>query len=976
MVGFRHVATVTGAGYLSNITDLSIATVGGQQVLYSATHVGGGITAMQIGPADAGVTIIGATAYGAGVSYTREPRVNVMQMGGASVVAMTDTGSSLMAMRIAPSGAVSPADPAPATALRQLGGGVVAIGQFKTVQGEFTYATRENSTTVTLFQARPDGALAPVAQSAAAPGPVQQGARLDHVLPVEVDGRQVLLTLSSLGDFITTHVVAASGAIQRAAVLMGPESPGFAIPRTATAVTIEGQTYVVIGASASSSLTVFRLAGDGALTALDHVIDEGSTRFHRVTALDSVMLDGRAYVFAGGADDGISMFMLRPDGILVHLQSLADEHALTLARVSAIKAQVIGGRIVLFVASATEEGITQLVIEPGPAGITGVVAGTTPQGTDRDDYMIAGAEAIWMGGGPGNDTLAAAGNPIALVGGPGADTFVPSNIRGRIAIRDFQPGVDRLDFSHLGMVRSIYQLTIQPQTWGARVRYHETVLDIYTSGGTTLPVDFFTNDMFPITHYKPPPPRVNLVGTAGNDQLWAGESGGTIRGGAGHDVILGSAHADVLHGDAGNDTIRGEDGDDSIHGGDGDDRLRGGHGNDLILGGPGHDVLWGDEGDDSLLGEDGNDTLFGGSGRDTLRGGAGNDHLFGGPDDDLLHGDAGDDRLEGEGGRDTLYGGPGNDTLIGGPGDDLLYGDDGNDWLSGDDGNDTLHGGPGSDTLNGGAGADRLFGGSGNDRLLGGAGDDSLSGDAGHDTLIGGAGNDTLRGGTGNDRLEGGTGNDMLYGAGGADRLYGGAGRDSLYGGAGADSLWGQGGNDLIYGDGGKDVIYGGAGHDTLYGGAGNDWLSGGAGRDGLYGGTGRDTLYGDGGNDRLDGGAGNDRLFGGAGNDTLRGGRGADMLNGGAGRDVFFYGEVAESSRRHGIDVIEDFTRRQDRIDLSAMDFTFIGNAAFSGARQLRAVHESDRTVLYGDVNGDRVADFQLILLGAIPIDHTDLLL
>ncbi|MDO5633174.1 MAG: calcium-binding protein [Paracoccus sp. (in: a-proteobacteria)] len=860
MVGFRHVATVTGAGFLSNITDLSIATVDGQHVLYSATHVGGGITAMRIGGADTQIRLIGATAYDGTVSYFREPRVNVMQMGDSTIVAMSNTGgNAMMAMPVAPSGAVSRAADSGVTALRQVGAAVVSVGQFSTTQGDFVYATREKSTAFTLFRVETDGALTALAQSSAPPSAIRPEAGLDFVLPVKIGTQQVLITLSALGNFIASHSIAANGTIRRAEYMGSGEITGFATPRIATAATISDQTYVIVGSSDSSSLTVFRLGRDGSMTAVDHVIDEGSTRFLRITAMDSVVLDGRAYIFAGGADDGITMFMLRPDGRLVHLETLADDHMLTLARVSAIKAQVIDGKIVLFVSSATKAGITQLVVEPGPAGITGIVSGIRPTGTDRDDYMIAGPDAIWMHGGAGNDTLVAGENSIALLGGPGADTFVPSNIKGRIAIRDFEVGVDRLDFSNLGMVRSIYQLTILPQSWGAKIRFHEGVIDIFTTSGTSLPVSFFTNDMFPITNYDPANLPTTITGSAGADTLRAAAIGSTIHGRGGHDLIFGSDEPDIIHGDSGNDTIRGEGGDDTIYGGTGDDRIRGGAGDDLILGGSGNDILWGGNGNDSLSGDAGDDTLYGDNGDDTLRGGAGNDHLLGGNGNDILHGNNGHDRLEGGAGNDSLYGGNGRDTLTGGAG---------NDYLSG------------------GAGNDRLFGGNGHDTLHGGAGDDSLSGGPGNDALHGDDGNDTLSGGNGH------------------------------------DSLWGGRGHDLLLGEGGNDV------------------------------------------------------LFGGPGNDTLRGGLGADTLNGGAGRDVFFYGSAAESSSQRGMDVIEDFTRGQDKIDLSAIGFEFIGTSRPSAAGQLWAEYGANRTVLRGDVDGDGVADFVLILLGAVPVDHSDLLL
>lgn len=102
-----------------------------------------------------------------------------------------------------------------------------------------------------------------------------------------------------------------------------------------------------------------------------------------------------------------------------------------------------------------------------------------------------------------------------------------------------------------------------------------------------------------------------------------------------------------------------------------------------------------------------------------------------------------------------------------------------------------------------------------------------------------------------------------------------------------------------------------------------------------IDGGGGNDMLYGRGGHDTLIGGAGDDVLRGGRGADTLIGGAGADILKGGRGGDVFVF-ETETDSRRSAPDVIVDFQRNRDMIDLSELvdgDFTFIGRSALSGS-------------------------------------------
>lgn len=56
---------------------------------------------------------------------------------------------------------------------------------------------------------------------------------------------------------------------------------------------------------------------------------------------------------------------------------------------------------------------------------------------------------------------------------------------------------------------------------------------------------------------------------------------------------------------------------------------------------------------------------------------------------------------------------------------------------------------------------------------------------------------------------------------------------------------------------------------------------------------------------------------------------------------------------------------------------FAFIGVAAFSGvAGQLRAVSNTTRTLVVGDVNGDRVADFHIQLNTVVTLVAGDFVL
>jgi serralysin len=136
------------------------------------------------------------------------------------------------------------------------------------------------------------------------------------------------------------------------------------------------------------------------------------------------------------------------------------------------------------------------------------------------------------------------------------------------------------------------------------------------------------------------------------------------------------------------------------------------------------------------------------------------------------------------------------------------------------------------------------------------------------------------------------------------------------------------------------------------------------------------------GGGDSLDGGAGDDSLDGGRGTDRLNGGAGKDWLDGGGEADTFAFTRVSDSAAGDGRDRIAGF-RADDLISLWAVDartdtfgnqaFTFVGNSDFSGlAGQLRFAGER----LQGDVNGDRIADFEVRLIGVSSIEAENLIL
>jgi Ca2+-binding RTX toxin-like protein len=473
------------------------------------------------------------------------------------------------------------------------------------------------------------------------------------------------------------------------------------------------------------------------------------------------------------------------------------------------------------------------------------------------------------------------------------------------------------------------------------------------------------------------------------------------------------------------DLLKGLGGDDFIWGYFGNDTILGGAGNDYLDGGPGNDIVRGEAGNDRLL-ANGNATLEGGIGNDTY------EHLNGGRF-----------RINDTSGNDTVSIGEFVDSLTGvlrKGGNDLFIKTGSlsltieNYFVTGKNGGhiETLQFMGGvqwhlRDVLKAleatweSIDNDAIYGDVNNNRIDGGAGNDALYGFDGEDVLIGGSGNDTLTGGHGNDTLNGGLGDDLYRGMNDDG--------DDVIADAGGDNdqahflslrlrdLW-RAGNDLVIRADGEQVITingyfdvgASGGHietlimagkewhladvedhlsetPLLAGTRGNDRLNGDSGGEILTSYAGKDVLQGKGGADVLKGGTGSDILDGGNGRDVLFGGSGRDNLKGGSGKDVFVFASRTEAGSGSNRDVIVDFSRGSDKIDLRSIDantmtekdnaFTALlsGDAAFTTAGQLR--YDSLTGVLSGNTDVDADAEFEIALKNKpVALDLRDFLL
>lgn len=300
-------------------------------------------------------------------------------------------------------------------------------------------------------------------------------------------------------------------------------------------------------------------------------------------------------------------------------------------------------------------------------------------GTGGDDVIVAqAAEATWLGGAAGNDSLSGSSSADVLhggtgndtlIGGDGDDVYIFARGDGNDAITDTGsskvgtdrnlPGGDKLLFgSDIKMEDLILSRTGDDLVVYLRDRKDP---EAALAG---------LSDSITIHNWTNTAQRVEVFQFFDGRDFDLSEVNHTFLGNASEssaDLLQGSSTADWIDGFAGDDTLRAGAGNDYLIGGSGQDQLFGDEGNDLLTGGQGDDVMNGGLGDDIVMGETGNDTLAGDAGNDFIFGDAGDDLINGGDGDDVLIGDTGNDTFTASAGVDVYrFGfGDGNDIYIG-----------------------------------------------------------------------------------------------------------------------------------------------------------------------------------------------------------------------------------------------------------------------------------------------------------------------
>ncbi|NNE88969.1 MAG: hypothetical protein HKN27_12910 [Silicimonas sp.] len=359
-----------------------------------------------------------------------------------------------------------------------------------------------------------------------------------------------------------------------------------------------GETHLVVASSGSSSLTTIAVGSGGVPLLSDHILDSEATAIGGVRSVETIRHGGTIYVAAGGDEGGVSLFTMLPGGRLVHLDTVADDSALSLERITSVELSIVGSALQIFAGTSSAADITRLSYDLSTQGIVTFADGQGggAVGTALDDQVIGSDVGESLSGGGGDDILLDGAGIDSLTGGPGEDLFVLAADGQLDVITDFERGVDKLDLSAFDFLYGVNQLTLTPEADGATITHGDESLRIYTEDAAPLTIAELTTD--DVLNVDRPP----YLATA--QELIGGSGPDTLSGGFGNDTILGSAGDDILFGNGGDDTIEGGGGADQIDGGSGVDTLRGQADADTIVGGSGSDLIYGDAGNDIIYGDD------------------------------------------------------------------------------------------------------------------------------------------------------------------------------------------------------------------------------------------------------------------------------------------------------------------------------------------------------------------------------------
>ncbi len=351
-----------------------------------------------------------------------------------------------------------------------------------------------------------------------------------------VSGQEVLLAASAEGPGLISFRLGSDGRPNEVDRVAASDGLQIATPTVLTTARVDGQDYALIGAAGTGSISVVALDGAGALRVTDQVNDDLATRFQSIAALEVAMLSDRAFVLAGGGDDGLSVLELLPGGRLLHRATLADPGGTALTDITSLSVVAQNDDLIIFATGEGAGGITELRFDPGVLGVTltAQAQGGALAGGDGGDVLVGADGDDDLAGGAGDDILIDGAGQDRMWGGTGADVFVFRRDGAADRVMDFELGTDRLDLSDLGRAYTIDAFDLRAEPNGLTIGFGGEDIRLIAADGRAIdPAAVRVTDLLDLWHIAPttapdpddlpPDPRhvadETIAGSSGQDVL-------------------------------------------------------------------------------------------------------------------------------------------------------------------------------------------------------------------------------------------------------------------------------------------------------------------------------------------------------------------------------------------------------------------------------------------------------------------------
>ncbi|MFQ5623819.1 MAG: hypothetical protein ACE5FS_10530 [Paracoccaceae bacterium] len=252
--------------------------------------------------------------------------------------------------------------------------GNVLVSDHVQAGGPGFLSARQGVAGLDMYAVAADGALA--YRSGVADTPTVPLGDVTALASARFHGTDFLFAASAFDAGVQVFEATAGGGLAAAGQSLRGDGLGYLYPSVLATADVDGSALLLMGATGSDTITVFRVGADGSLAAADQVADTLATRFGGIATLQVAVVNGVTYVLAGGGDDGLTLFHLSRTGSLDPIDVLADDFTTTLDNVSDTAVFVDGTTVHVLAGSASENGVTHLTADlpyatatiDGPAG--------------------------------------------------------------------------------------------------------------------------------------------------------------------------------------------------------------------------------------------------------------------------------------------------------------------------------------------------------------------------------------------------------------------------------------------------------------------------------------------------------------------------------------------------------------------------------------------------------------------------------